>query len=192
MPALIGTMMIFSESRGLKKRCGESADRRGSLRDGSNPKSNMKSTIGAPISASSSNASVRDAAKKRCFTDPLRYVTGFQAGSTQSRKNRARQRGAVRFPCCIHKKRPKRKWPLVCIRQFTPCPVFHSLHAEGPRQVGSFISIRSVPTTMSTRPRAAFLDRCSLNTSAEKPIETKMLSLSIGTTTLARPSCSAL
>ncbi len=107
MPALIGTMMIFSESRGLKKRCGESADRRGSLRDGSNPKSNMKSTIGAPISASSSNASVRDAAKKRCFTDPLRYVTGFQAGSTQSRKNRARQRGAVRFLCCIHKNGPR-------------------------------------------------------------------------------------
>lgn len=54
------------------------------------------------------------------------------------------------------------------------------------------ISIISVPTTMSARPNAAFLLKCSLNTNAEKPMETRILSLSMGTTTLARPSCNAL
>ena len=54
------------------------------------------------------------------------------------------------------------------------------------------ISIISVPTTISTRPKAAFLDRRSLKTIAEKAIDTRILSLSIGTTTLAGPSCSAL
>lgn len=54
------------------------------------------------------------------------------------------------------------------------------------------ISIIGVPTTMSARPNAAFLLKCSLNTNAEKPMETRILSLSMGTTTLARPSCNAL
>lgn len=73
-----------------------------------------------------------------------------------------------------------------------PCLSPDYTHNKCHGQYFYLISIINVPPTMSTRPNAAFLLRRSLNTSAEKPIETRMLSLSMGTTTLARPSCSAL
>ena len=69
---------------------------------------------------------------------------------------------------------------------------FTWLHAEADAQVGIFINIIRVPATISARPTAAFFDSRSLKTSAEKPMDTRMLSLSMGTTTLANPSCSAL
>lgn len=69
---------------------------------------------------------------------------------------------------------------------------FTWLHAEADAQVGIFINIIRVPATISARPTAAFFDSRSLKTSAEKPMDTRMLSLSMGTTTLASPSCSAL
>lgn len=40
-------------------------------------------------------------------------------------------------------------------------------------QAGSLTSISSVPATISPRPRAALLDRRSLNTRAEKPMDTR-------------------
>lgn len=52
----------------------------------------------------------------------------------------------------------------------------------------TFTSIISVPATISARPIADFFVSRSRNTSAEKPMDTRMLSLSMGTTTLARPS----
>ena len=50
----------------------------------------------------------------------------------------------------------------------------------------------SVPATMSSRPVSAFLLSFSCSTNVENATVTTMLSLSIGTTTLARPSRSAL
>ena len=50
----------------------------------------------------------------------------------------------------------------------------------------------SVPATIRHNPTAAFFVRRSLNTIKENAMDTKILSLSIGTTTLAIPSCSAL
>ena len=49
-------------------------------------------------------------------------------------------------------------------------------------------SITSVPAVTSTSPTAAFLVSFSLRKTAEKRIVTKMLSLSMGATTLAGPS----
>ena len=54
-----------------------------------------------------------------------------------------------------------------------------------------YTSIIIVPATKNTSPVAAFLERCSLKTMAEKAIETSMLNLSIGTTALAGPDCKA-
>ena len=54
------------------------------------------------------------------------------------------------------------------------------------------ISIISVPVVSSAKPIRAFLDSRSWKTMAENATVTRMLSLSIGTTTLAGPSCSAL
>ena len=59
-----------------------------------------------------------------------------------------------------------------------------------PRIVGRLISM--VPTTMRTRPQADFFVSFSPKTIREKAMETRMLSLSMGTTTLASPSCKAL
>lgn len=73
-----------------------------------------------------------------------------------------------------------------------PCLSPDYTHNKCHGQYFYLISIISVPTTMSARPNAAFLLKCSLNTNAEKPMETRILSLSMGTTTLARPSCNAL
>ena len=53
-------------------------------------------------------------------------------------------------------------------------------------------SIRSVPAAISTSPHMAFTDSFSLSTMQENATVTNMLSLSMGTTTLARPSRSAL
>ena len=53
-------------------------------------------------------------------------------------------------------------------------------------------SIKSVPPTTKTRPMAAFFVSFSWKTSRENKIVTRMLSLSIGATALAGPSCSAL
>lgn len=52
-------------------------------------------------------------------------------------------------------------------------------------------SIKSVPPTTKTRPMAAFFVSFSWKTSHENKLVTRMLSLSIGATTLAGPSCSA-
>lgn len=48
-------------------------------------------------------------------------------------------------------------------------------------------SIKSVPQTIRAKPSAAFFVNFSLKTIAENAIETRMLSLSIGTTTVASP-----
>lgn len=56
----------------------------------------------------------------------------------------------------------------------------------------AWISIASVPATISARPNAAFFVSRSCSAKQEKAIVTRMLSLSTGTTTLASPSCSAL
>ena len=50
----------------------------------------------------------------------------------------------------------------------------------------------SVPITIRRSPVVDFFVSFSLNTKKEKAIVTRMLSLSIGTTTLAGPSCNAL
>ena len=46
----------------------------------------------------------------------------------------------------------------------------------------------SVPAVMRTSPAADFFESFSLNTIYEKAIVTRILNLSIGTTTLASPS----
>ena len=53
-------------------------------------------------------------------------------------------------------------------------------------------AIIKVPIIIEIKPINAFLVRCSLKASRENTIVTIMLSLSIGTTTLAGPFCSAL
>ena len=53
-------------------------------------------------------------------------------------------------------------------------------------------SMSKVPATIRTSPMAERLPSRSWKTTAEKAMVTSMLSLSIGTTTLASPSCSAL
>ena len=52
-------------------------------------------------------------------------------------------------------------------------------------------AIRSVPITINERPMKAFFDSFSLNTMYENATVTRMLSLSIGTTTLTTPFWSA-
>lgn len=49
------------------------------------------------------------------------------------------------------------------------------------------IAMTNVPQTISNSPTVAFLLSFSWNTMYEKPTETKMLILSIGTTTLTIP-----
>lgn len=50
----------------------------------------------------------------------------------------------------------------------------------------------SVPTVMSISPKTDFLVNFSFKIKYENPIEMRILNLSIGTTTLAGPSCKAL
>ena len=64
--------------------------------------------------------------------------------------------------------------------------------AFGNVNVKFYNNMINVPTTIRHNPTAAFFVRYSLNTMKENAIDTKILSLSIGTTTLAIPSCSAL
>ena len=52
-------------------------------------------------------------------------------------------------------------------------------------------SMAPVPARISTRPRAAFLLNVSFKTRLENRMVTRMLSLSMGTTTLAGPACRA-
>lgn len=49
-----------------------------------------------------------------------------------------------------------------------------------------------VPITIKRSPAAPGLESLSLNTMRENAIEIRILSLSMGTTTLARPICRAL
>ncbi len=81
---------------------------------------------------------------------------------------------------------------LIIAFSFTVFPAFpaYLIARKNHIQVGS--NIKKVPPTDSARPNAAFLESLSLNTIAEKAIDTKMLNLSIGTTTLAGPSFNAL
>ena len=51
--------------------------------------------------------------------------------------------------------------------------------------------MRSVPPAMSNRPTPALSESFSLNTRKEKETVSRILSLSMGTTTLAGPSCNA-
>ena len=53
------------------------------------------------------------------------------------------------------------------------------------------IAIANVPQTRRKRPTSAFFDSFSLNTKYEKPIDIRILNLSIGTTTLTMPFCIA-
>lgn len=52
-------------------------------------------------------------------------------------------------------------------------------------------AIIMVPARIHSNPNAAFFVSFSLNTTHENAMVTRMLSLSIGTTTLAGPSCRA-
>lgn len=54
-----------------------------------------------------------------------------------------------------------------------------------------FFKSNNVPATKSTSPTPDFLVSFSPNTKYEKKIVTRILNLSIGTTTLAGPVCSA-
>ena len=49
----------------------------------------------------------------------------------------------------------------------------------------------TVPTVIKIKPSNALLDSFSWNTTREKTIVTSILNLSMGTTTLAGPSCKA-
>ena len=70
---------------------------------------------------------------------------------------------------------------------------FHDLFTDaGAASDDVYSSIRRVPATTRVRPRAAFFVSFSWNTSHENRIVTRMLSLSMGATTLAGPSCRAL
>ena len=65
---------------------------------------------------------------------------------------------------------------------------------EGAERVFSFCiqsSIVSVPPTMRSKPHPERAVSCSRKTSQENATVTRILSLSIGTTTLAKPSCKA-
>ena len=53
------------------------------------------------------------------------------------------------------------------------------------------IAIANVPQTRMKRPTSAFFDSFSLNTKYEKPMDIRILNLSIGTTTLTMPFCIA-
>ncbi len=82
------------------------------------------------------------------------------------------RRKASAFRCCL----------LQPLRRFAPAP------QGDPGQS----SISSVPPTTAARPMADFFVSFSWNTSHENRIVTRMLSLSMGATTLAGPSCRAL
>ena len=58
--------------------------------------------------------------------------------------------------------------------------------------IQTLTSINSVPETIRRSPKNAFTESFSPKTKYENATVTSMLSLSIGTTTLASPSCNAL
>lgn len=68
-------------------------------------------------------------------------------------------------------------------------PRFGNDHVSGSSKYQN--SITSVPAVTSSRPTAARRVSFSRNTRPEKATVTRMLSLSMGTTTLAGPSCRA-
>ena len=86
-------------------------------------------------------------------------------------------------PYAVRTNSPKDFWFCCCmlqpLRRFAPASLYQS-------------SISSVPPTTATRPAADFFVSFSWNTSHENRIVTRMLSLSMGATTLAGPSCRAL
>ena len=86
-------------------------------------------------------------------------------------------------PYAVRTNSPKDFWFCCCmlqpLRRFAPASLYQS-------------SISSVPPTTATRPAADFFVSFSWNTRHENRIVTRMLSLSMGATTLAGPSCRAL
>ena len=75
-------------------------------------------------------------------------------------------------------------YSLPCRGYFTP----PKIAAKSDFTEFGVITIIRVPTTIIASPTAALRESLSLKTTRENPIDTRMLSLSIGTTTLASPS----
>lgn len=111
----------------------------------------------------------------------------------------------ISFPCASHHPAALcmfRSYLLLSVIAVTICNCLHMLtiikvalgnvNVKFAFPLDHYNSMINVPATIRHKPTTAFFVRCSLNTIKENAIDTKILSLSIGTTTLAIPSCNAL